>query len=397
MGASLYPFDKRHPIILHASHPFTKLLFQQEHQRLFHAPPQLLLGAIKDRIWPIGGRGLARRTYHLCCICRRFRGKTLINKMGNLPAERVTPDYPFYTSGTDFAGPFMITDRKGRGCRITKAYLCIFICFRYKCIHLEAVSQLSKDAFNLCLQRFISRRGKPKQIFCDNGRNFVAAAKEITEFVNTNMDNIVDFASNRGIEFRFSPAYAPNFGGLWEAGVKSAKFHINRILGNTHLTFEELSSLFCQIEAILNSRPLCPLSSSPQDFAPLTPGHFLIGRPLTALPSPCLLDCNTNRLDRFQRLEHIRQHFWKRWSSEYIPELQQRTKWKLKCKDLKPNDLVLLKEDLTPPLNWRLGRIEKLFPGQDGIPRVADISTARGIVRRAINRICLLPSPDAES
>ncbi|XP_047987210.1 uncharacterized protein LOC125227062 [Leguminivora glycinivorella] len=356
-GASVYTFDKRHPIILHANHHFTKLLFQQEHQLLFHAPPQLLLGAIKDRIWPIGGRNLARRTYHICFICRRFRGKTLTNKMGNLPAERVTPDYPFYTTGTDFAGPFLITDRKGRGCRITKAYLCIFICFRYKCIHLEAVSQLSKDAFTLCLQRFISRRGKPKQIFCDNGRNFVATAREINEFLKLNTDGIVDFAADKGIEFRFSPAYAPNFGGLWEAGVKSAKFHLNRVLGNAHLTFEELSSLFSQIEAILNSRPLCPLSSSPQDFAPLTPGHFLIGRPLTALPSPCLLDSNTNRLDRFQRLEQIRQHFWKRWSSEYVPELQQRTKWKLRCRDLKPDDLVLLKEDLTPPLNWRLGRI----------------------------------------
>ncbi|XP_063537706.1 uncharacterized protein LOC134747069 [Cydia strobilella] len=397
-GASVYTFDKRHPIILHANHPFTKLLFRQEHQLLFHAAPQLLLGAIKDRIWPIGGRNLARRTYHICSVCRRFRGKTLTNKMGNLPAERVTPDYPFYTTGTDFAGPFLITDRKGRGCRITKAYLCIFICFRYKCIHLEAVSQLSKDAFTLCLQRFISRRGKPKQIFCDNGRNFVATAKEINEFLKLNTDGIIDFAANKGIEFRFSPAYAPNFGGLWEAGVKAAKYHLNRVLGNAHLTFEELSSLFSQIEAILNSRPLCPLSSSPQDFAPLTPGHFLIGRPLTALPSPCLLDSNINRLDRFQRLEQIRQHFWKRWSSEYVPELQQRTKWKLRCKDLKPNDLILLKEDFTPPLNWRLGRVERIFPGTDGIPRVADISTARGTVRRAINRICLLPSPDdAES
>ncbi|XP_061717737.1 uncharacterized protein LOC133525494 [Cydia pomonella] len=318
--------------------------------------------------------------------------------MGNLPAERVTPGYPFYTTGTDFAGPFLITDRKGRGCRITKAYLCIFICFRYKCIHLEAVTQLSKDAFTLCLQWFVSRRGKPKQIFCDNGRNFVATAREINDFLKLNTDDIIDFAANKGIEFRFSPAYAPNFGGLWEAGVKAAKYHLNRVLGNAHLTFEELSSLFSQIEAILNSRPLCPLSSSPQDFAPLTPGHFLIGRPLTALPSPCLLDSNTNRLDRFQRLEQIRQHFWKRWSSEYVPELQQRTKWKLRCKDLKPNDLVLLKEDLAPPLNWRLGRVERIFPGTDGIPRVADISTVRGTVRRAINRICLLPSPDdAES
>ncbi|CAG9130976.1 unnamed protein product [Plutella xylostella] len=199
--------------------------------------------------------------------------------------------------------------------------------------------------------------------------------------------------ADEGIEFRFSPAYAPHFGGLWEAGVKSAKFHISRILGKTHLTYEELSSLFTQVEAILNSRPLCPLSPSPDDYSPLTPAHFLIGRPFTSLPAPCLLEHNTNRLDRYERLEQYKQHFWQRWTKEYICELQQRTKWRVKCKDLQLNDLVLLKDD-SPPLNWRLGRIEKLFPGSDGIPRVAEVATSRGIVRRALNKICLLPTPE---
>ncbi|KAJ8704741.1 hypothetical protein PYW07_011929 [Mythimna separata] len=201
------------------------------------------------------------------------------------------------------------------------------------------------DAFVLTLKRFIARRGKPKVIYCDNGRNFVAAAKEVNSFLKSNSDSIIDSASREGIEFRFSPAYAPHFGGLWEAGVKSAKFHLNRVLKNIHLTFEELTSLFAQIEAILNSRPLCPLSPSPQDLSPLTPGHFIIGRPLTSLPSPYLLNYSTNRLDRFKRLEQARQHFWKRWSTEYVTELQQRTKWKVRRRELKIDDLVLIKDD----------------------------------------------------
>lgn len=314
--------------------------------------------------------------------------------MGNLPSERLEPDFPFHTVGTDFAGPFLITDRKGRGCKITKCYLCIFICFPYKCVHLEAVSDLTKEAFLLTLQRFIARRGIPKLIFCDNGRNFVAAAKDIKDLLNTSKTSIIDFAAVQGIEFRFSPAYAPHFGGLWEAGVKSAKFHLRRILKNAHLTFEELSSLFAQIEAILNSRPLCPLSPSPTDFTPLSPGTFLIGRPLTALPSPCLLEASTNRLDRYKRLEQARQHFWKRWANEYVSELQQRTKWRTQSASLQLNDLVLIKDDSTPPLCWRLGRISKLFPGSDELPRVADVTTAQGVVRRAINRLCLLPTSE---
>ncbi|XP_073967015.1 uncharacterized protein [Choristoneura fumiferana] len=392
LDASSYNYDKKHPIILSSKHPLTKLIFEQTHARLLHAPPQLLLTSIREEIWPVGGRALARRTAHNCVICKRAAGQTLKNIMGNLPAQRITADFPFSVSAVDFAGPYLITDRRGRGCKITKCYLCLFVCLKYKCVHLEAVSELSKDAFILSLRRFIARRGKPRELLCDNGRNFVAAAKEIDEFVRLNKDSMKEFAADEGINFKFSPAYAPNFNGLAEAGIKQAKFHLKRILGNTHLTFEELASLFSQIEAILNSRPLCPLSPSPNDFSPLTPGHFLVGRPLTSLPSPPLRDENPNRLNHYRRLEQLRQHFWARWTAEYISELQHRYKWRTRHTDLQLDELVLIKDDGLPPLHWRMGRVSKIYPGPDGIPRVADITTARGTIRRALNRICPLPS-----
>ncbi|XP_073941239.1 uncharacterized protein [Choristoneura fumiferana] len=388
---SNHPYNKRHPILLDSKHHLTKLLFRFEHERLMHAPPQLLLTSIRDQYWPLGGRKLARLIYNHCVRCRRYNAKSMTNIMGNLPVERVEPDFPFKAVATDFAGPFLITDRKGRGCKITKCYLCIFVCLRYKCLHLEPVSELSRDAFILTLKRFIARRGLPNLIYCDNATNYVAAAKEIKAFFEFNNEYFSDFAAQRGIEFRFSPVYAPSFNGLAESSIKSAKLHLRRILGQTHLTFEELASLFAQIEAILNSRPLCPLSPSPNDFQPLTPAHFLIGRPLTSLPSPSFGDSNSSRLNRFQRLEELRNHFWRRWSNEFIAELQQRRKWRVKCRDLRIDDLVLIKDE-TPPLYWRLGRVSKLFPGSDGIPRVADVKTARGTIRRALNRLCLLPT-----
>ncbi|XP_052737195.1 uncharacterized protein LOC128198057 [Bicyclus anynana] len=380
----------KHPMLLSVKHHLTKLLFEQEHLKLVHAGPQALLASIRTRFWPINGRNLARRTVLNCIVCRRFQGRSSKNIMGNLPSDRLTPDFPFLVVGCDFAGPYMITDRKGRGCKITKCYLCVFICFKYKCVHLEVVSELSKNAFIQTLNRLIARRGRPKVIHSDNARNFTSAAKEIQQFFSSNNKAIKDFAANEGIDFCFSPPYAPHFNGLMEAGVKSAKFHLNRILGNNHLTFEELTSLFTQIEAILNSRPLYPLSSSPHDYYPLTPGHFLIGRPLTSLPSPSLEHANFNRLDRFQRIEQMRQNFWKRWSLEYISELQTRAKWRGKSIELQVDDLVVLKEENLPPLYWRLGRIERLYPGDDGVPRVADVRTSKGIVRRALNRICVL-------
>ncbi|XP_052743807.1 uncharacterized protein LOC128198008 isoform X1 [Bicyclus anynana] len=392
-----FDYDKKHPILLQASSHLTKILFQYEHVRLMHAGPSHLLASIRNRFWPIGGRNLARNTTRSCIKCRRFRGETMTNIMGNLPKDRLTNSFPFSVVGTDFAGPFLITDRKGRGAKISKCYLCIFVCFTYKCVHLEAVSELSTKAYILSLRRMISRRGIPHILLSDQGRNYVGAAREITSFLTSKEyeNSVVDFTSKLNIEFKFSPAYAPHFGGLWEAGIKSAKFHLNRVMGNAHLTFEELSSLFAQVEAILNSRPLCPLSSSPNDLQCLTPGHFLIGRPLSSLPGPSFAEVKESRLDRYQRLERARQHFWRRWSSEYVAELQQRVKWRTKCTNLKVDDLVLIKEPNAPPLCWQLGRVARLYPGSDGIPRVADVATAQGTIRRALNRLSLLPSDDS--
>lgn len=394
IDASNYSYEKRHPILLHSSHHLTKLYFEREHLRMLHAGPQLLLAAVRENVWPINGRHLARRTANKCVRCRRLRGKTLCPKMGNLPTQRITPDFPFLSVGLDFAGPFQILNRKGRGGTLIKCYLCLFICLRYKCIHLEAVSDLSKDAFIMTLRRFIARRGKPAEILCDNGRNFVAAAKEIGKFIKQVKDPLCDAINQEGIKFAFTPTYAPHFGGIWESGIKSAKYHLKRVMGSSHLTFEEISTLFSQVEAILNSRPLYPLSSCPDDLLSLSPGHFLIGRPLTALPSPALESCKESNLRRYARIEKIQQHFWQRWQKEYVSELQQRTKWRVNYAKLTIGDLVLLHEDNVPPLSWRLGRVARLFPGPDGVSRVADVVTVRGCVRRPLTRLCPLLSEE---
>ncbi|XP_050678653.1 uncharacterized protein LOC126979538 [Leptidea sinapis] len=388
---SEFEYDKKHPLILDSKHHFTKLLFKNEHEKLFHAGPQHLLASIRESFWPIGGRHLARSTTKQCMICFRLRGQTLQPIMGNLPAERTYSSFPFYSCGVDFAGPFMISSRKGKGNRISKCYLCLFICLASKALHLEVVSDLSTESFILSLRRFVSRRGKPYSIFCDNGSNFKGANNEISRLLKSSREHLTNFASNEGFRFIFSPAYSPHFGGIWEAGVKSAKHHLRRVAGNASLTFEELATLFTQIEAILNSRPLTPLSADPTDPTPLTPGHFLIGRPMSAVPT---LPITAKHPNRFQLIEQLRQHFWQRWRREFIAELQQRTKWRTKTKELQIGDLVLLKEDNIPPLQWRLARIAKLYPGSDGVSRVADVLTTKGTIKRAIHKMCVIPAKD---
>ncbi|XP_049882518.1 uncharacterized protein LOC126378330 [Pectinophora gossypiella] len=384
-------YEKKHPILLESKHHFTNLLFAHEHKRLLHCGPQLLLTNLRQTYWPIAGRRLARSTVNSCRLCTIIKAKNVNPIMGNLPGCRVTPNLPFSVSGVDFAGPFPIRDRRGRGCKIIKSYLCLFVCFSTRALHLEIASDLSTEVFLLCLKRFISRRGKPTEIHCDNGRNFVGANNDLKQFLESCNESISSFGADEGIKFKFSPAYSPHFGGLWEAGVKSAKYHLTRIIGNNHLTYEELSTLFVQVEAILNSRPLTPLSSDPTDLYPLTPGHFLIGRPLTSLPSPALLDVNPNRLNCYQRIEQMKNHFWNRWRHEFLCELQHRAKWRINKGELLPGDMVILKEANLPPLKWKMGRIHQLYPGKDGIARVVDVMTSKGIVRRPVVNLCPLP------
>ncbi|KAJ8912011.1 hypothetical protein NQ315_003548 [Exocentrus adspersus] len=156
-------------------------------------------------------------------------------------------------------------------------------------------------------------------------------------------------------------------------------------------------NLVKQVEAVLNSRPLTPLSNDPSDFNALTPSHFLIGRTATSLPDPDLKDIATNRLSRFQHLQQIVQHFWQIWQREYIFQLQNRSKWRTTSPNLKCGTLVLIMDEASPPMMWALGRITKLHPGRDGIARVATVKTATSEYRRAISKLCPLPIPAEDS
>lgn len=200
------------------------------------------------------------------------------------------------------------------------------------------------------------------------------------------------FLSNNEIQWKFIPPRSPHWGGIWEAAIKSAKYHLTRIVGKAHLTFEEMSTILAQIESILNSRPLTPISNDPRDLESLTPGHFLIGRNLTSFPERDISEINENRLSIYQRLTQMHQQFWKRWSVEYLNRLQNRPKWLTLSENLKPNDLVILKDENLTPLYWPLARIIEVLPGKDNKVRVVKIKTKDGILTRPITKLCPLPS-----
>lgn len=353
-----------------------------------------MLRILRIEYWVPRFKSKIRGVIGRCKPCILDKKRSCSQIMAALPSERTALDRPFTTTGVDFAGPFDVKSFTGRACKITKGYVCIFVCFATKAIHLEATSDLSTATFLLAFQRFVSRRGCPNTIFSDNGTNFVGASRELERdfktFLRESQTSVCSAYGLQGLTWRFIPAGAPHMGGLWEAGVKSFKLHFRKEAQAYKYTFEELCTLLARIEACLNSRPLCSMSDNPQETVALTPGHFLIGSPLLAPPEPAIHDSPISIVNRFRKMKALAQNFCRRWKEEYLMSLHKRYKWKNRERDLKENDLVVIRHEQLPPTSWRLGRVVKLFPGSDGLVRVVDVRTANGVVRRHIAKLVLL-------
>nr|XP_024215960.1 uncharacterized protein LOC106692822 [Halyomorpha halys] len=277
----------KHPILLPRRAPLTSLIIDFIHSKHFHAGPALTLALLRGKNWIPTATKLIRERIHRCVHCRIQRAKPIAPIMAPLPRARFEEIRPFAQTGVDYAGPFLIKESKRRNASLGKAYLCLFICMSSKALHLELVSALTTTAFLACLDRFISRRGAPSTIWSDHGTNFVGASRFLKEIYSHQMQNQTAVTNNlalSGVEWKFIPPRAPHFGGLWEAGIKSVKRLLSSSVGSQPFTFEELATALVKIEALLNSRPLCPLTEDACSFDFLTPGHFLVGGPLTPLP-----------------------------------------------------------------------------------------------------------------
>lgn len=391
------PYDNKHPFLLPPKHVFTKLLVEAEHKRLLHAGSQTVLASLRNKFWPINGKNVVRGILRKCLRCYKTNPAIVVPRMGDLPRSRLTPARPFSSVGIDFAGPILIKDGTLKNRKLVKSYICIFVCFVTKAVHIELAGDLTTDTFLNCLKRFVARRGFCTDVYSDNGTNLVGGKNKLYEAYTWIKNSVADVQSRdyllkNKITWHFIPPRAPHFGGLWEAVVKSAKTHLVRVVGDAHLTYEQLYTVLCQIECILNSRPLTPLSVEPNDESALTPGHFLIGDSLAAIPERVPDNVSVNRLKLYERLQTIVSHFWKRWSSEYLHSVQQRTKWKSDTSSaVKIGSLVLLKEDNLPVMQWITGRIVATHPGADNVVRVVSVKTNSGTFKRSVVKICVLP------
>ncbi|XP_028517549.1 uncharacterized protein LOC110247780 [Exaiptasia diaphana] len=389
VGGRLENSSVRHQIILPRCHRVTDLIIQACHEDCGHLGESYVLSHLRQRYWVIKGKSAVRRVIGKCFLCKRMNSLPMTQMMGELPKERVKPDDPPFTSvGVDFFGPIYVRQRRSH----VKRYGCIFTCLATRATHIEVVESLDTDSFINAYRRFANTRGNPSVVYSDNGTNLRAGEREIHKAIQEwNQDKINQTLSQKNVQWYFNPPKASHMGGVWERVIRSIRKIMRAILGSKVVTDEVLRTTMSEVQAILNSRPLTPLSNDVKDMEVLTPNHLLLLRSNANLPLGLHSEEHGYCRRRWKQVQHLANVFWQRWLKEYLPIMQVRQKWLRPQRNLQDGDLVLIADENTPRGKWPIGKVTKVNKGRDGLVRSACLSTSSGsMVTRPITKLCFL-------
>ena len=276
-----------------------------------------------NRFWISSCRDLVRKTTLSFVKCKWFTVKPSFPLIGNLLKERVDlPSKVFLKVGLDFAGPFPCEKTPQN---VEKTYMALFVGFASRAVHIEAVTNMTTPACIAALRRFVSRPGCPTPLGTDSDSNFLGAKSEIAakqKVLYTNhADSLQAKAAGINMIWNVKPPQASHFGGLWESNIKSAKRRTERIMRNQFMSCEELTTLFCQIELVFNSRPISQFLENHNDSEILTPARFCRGgkfETLLLIESNDNIKTSSSSIKKWFQLQSLLSSFWRRWSKEYV-------------------------------------------------------------------------------
>ncbi|GBO35440.1 hypothetical protein AVEN_98825-1, partial [Araneus ventricosus] len=366
--------DFRKPMLLPSNHEVVLKLIEHYHKKNLHCGLEILQNILREKFWILNGRKTIRKVVSKCVICKRYSSKRLEVDSGPLPENRVRDAAVFQITGVDAAGPLFLRGNQ-------KAWVLLFTCAVYRAVHLEIITSLSTEAFLMGFRRFVARRGRCSTIYCDNGTNFVGAANLLH---GLDWNKIIKHGAINAIEWKFNPPTAAWWGGWWERLIRILKDLLKRILGQAQLLYEEMLTILCDCEALMNSRPLTYVSESDQ-LVPISPLSFLQDIKEWSTPDIDAIDHNSlNR--RIKYRQNLQKDLRNRFRNEYLGLLVQRTK----CRDtrkLAVGDVVLVGADNCKRINWPLGRVTDIIPGKDEIVRLVKIQTSHSKLLRPVQRV----------
>ena len=353
IGRFSLPFNVRHPLIIDGRHPLTRIIAEYKHRSNFHPGVGHLLSILRQSIWPTGGRELCKKITSSCRDCHRRRFQPMHQLMADLPLLRFNRTAPFCHTSVDMFGPIKVrmSSVNTRGSKTEERYGAIFTCMVTRAVHLVVTESMSASDFLNSLRAFESIRGRCQLLYSDNGKNFIAAAKQVK------------------IKWIFYTPRAPHFGGVHESLVKSAKRALLTVIEKAHklLTDIELNVLFCEVTGFLNSRPLTYVSASTDEV--ITPNSFLSPK---AIFEPTLhpeVETASKYRKSYERLQSMTNEVWKLWTNDYLPTLITRNKWRLEQRNPKVGDLVMLVDENLKRGKWKHGFVEEVIIGNRGFAR----------------------------
>lgn len=377
-------FNFKYPVVLDAKHLLTEKIIYYTHVKLKHAGISITMNNLREKFWILRCRKTVGAVIHKCTVCRRYSAKRMEAAPAVLPESRVRDAAAFEVTGIDYASPLYLSGGN-------KAYICLFTCAVYRAVHLELVITLSTEGFLEALRRFIARRGRPSIIYSDNGRNFVGTANLLR---SVNWKKISQYCTINEIEWRFNPPAAAWWGGWWERLVRLLKDLLKRTLGKASINYEEMNTVLCDCEAVINSRPLTYLTEETGEAAAITPAMFLQDIREEGIPDLDQIG-KSSFSKRLRYRQRLKEELRKQFRIRYLGQLSRQNKGQ-RITPFSIGDVVLVENNLQKRLDWPMARIKEIFLGKDGHARVVRLRTANGELVRPIQRLIPLEAEVAE-
>ena len=383
----------KEPMLLPKQGHFTYLIVWRAHIRLNHAGVAQTLAELRHMYWIPQGRQAVRNILQQCVKCRMMLATPFpVLAQPPLPDFRVQRVEIFSNTGVDFAGPFSISTvsgikRKRKKDKNAKkenenserlVYLIIFTCAVSRNVHSEVLDGMAVGDMMHGLRRFVSRYGAPTLFYSDNAQTFKCVAREL-ELVFSH-PNLQKYLNDRKITWKFYVEKAPWMGGFIERVVGLFKSSIKRVVGRAKLNYPEFITLICELNGMLNSRPISYVYDTVGEEEPITPSKLWCGKNITMFPPfyEARIDGSDPQIcaKRLKYLDKVLTHFWNRFSTQYLTSLSERHLSRNLPRDgrqPKMGEMVLIKNDKLPRGRWKIARVAKVTPGPDGVIRRVEL------------------------
>ena len=367
---------EKHPVIIPGKHHIATLIATQFHVEVQHQGRHFTEGAIRaGGFWITGGKRLVSSIIFRCVKCRKLHGRVEGQKMADLPSERLEEGPPFTYVGLDVFGPWSITTRRTRGGQAnSKRWAVLFTCLCIRAIHIEVIEDLSSSAFINALRRFVAIHGKVKQFRSDRGTNFVGATPDLRiDSINVEDEHVKKYLYDTGTVWVFNTPHSSHMGGVWERLIGVARRILDSMLLDvSNLTHEILVTLMAEISAIVNSRPLVPVSYD-EEFQEILCPATLLTHKFDLDQHQIQLDVKDMYRSQWKRVQHLADTFWLKWKREYLQTLQPRKKWLNEKNNLQIGDVVLMRDNDVGRTSWPIVKVERVFPSDDGFVRKCEV------------------------